>query len=149
MEEEVKSLIVGAKILSKRTNTMWDKLLASARLQTEYMDTKKPGWFYTGWPKISGWTVFFTLYECFGNDPRVLIKEDISTGDFVFQVILTQKCFLDIPVRLTYGSGLYQSKEENCTAGLWRKQTLIKRMSRLEFAATAKAKYLERSSRRG
>lgn len=129
----MKSLIFGAKILSKRSNTMGDKLLASARLQTEYMNPRKTWVIYTGCPRISRWTVFFTSNECFGNDPRVLSNEEILTGEFVLQVTLTHKFFLDISVTLTYGSGLYFQSRRRKTAlrVLWRKQALIKRMSRL------------------
>lgn len=145
VKETLKILIVGAKILSKRMNIVWDNLLAS-----NIWTSGKVGWFYTGCPWISRRRIFFTSYEGLGNVTHVLSIDDILTGDLFSKWHWHTKGFSTSPLHCRIGVDyIYQSRRrKNALRVLWRHQALIKRNPRSESGTTAKTKYLERSSSR-
>lgn len=116
MEEAVKSLQIKPKFLAKRSNTKWDIPLPNVkeanmwtgsvlmyklvRLQTEYMGSwstritlhvvpmdfreEQPG-------------VFLFRYGQVEDVLAVSNKAGIATGDYVLQITMTRKNFMDIP----------------------------------------------------
>lgn len=101
MEEALKCLKIVPKILCKRSNAMWDILLASEeetkqlsgsilrtktlRLQTEYMGTRRTRVTLHGVSmdiKEDHVGDFFALYGQVEEVARILSKTDVPTGDF-------------------------------------------------------------------
>lgn len=110
MEEALKCLEIGPKILARKSNALWVILLAtdeeakqlagstlatkSVRLQTEYIGTRRKK--VTSMVAING-NRLGALFCQVRRGGGCLCKSEIATGDFVLQVILTHKSFGEIP----------------------------------------------------
>lgn len=118
MEESLKSLNTGAKVLAHRSNTMWGILLVteevaktlavnlltikSLRFLNEYMDTRKTR------ITLHGLSMYITDDHIGGLLCRLWTsslksKMGIATSDFEVMVTLTRQKFIEIPNVLTCG----------------------------------------------
>lgn len=105
MEETLKSLLIAPKILMKRSNSIWDSLLATEeetkllagsilttkaiRLQTEYMGIRVTLYGFPWTSLRTGWRSFYQVQI---NHGCLIVTED-----FVLQETMTRKSFLDVP----------------------------------------------------
>lgn len=109
MEEVLKALNISPNVLARRSNAMWDILLATekevkqlagsirmmknVRLQTMYMATRRKKLRCMWCPWISGMDSFFSKYGLVEEVNAIISKFGITTGDMVLQVTLTQQAF--------------------------------------------------------
>lgn len=116
MEEALKVLNIHPKILARRSNALWDLLLASEeqaktlagsvlftksiRLQTEYMGTCRTRVTIHGVPvdiTTNRMGSFFTKYGEVNEVKALSSKSGIETGDMEVQITLDQHNFREIP----------------------------------------------------
>lgn len=116
MEEALKVLNIHPKILARRSNALWDLLLASEeqaktlagsvlftksiRLQTEYMGTCRTRVTIHGVPvdiTTNRMGAFFTKYGEVNEVKALSSKSGIETGDMEVQITLDQHNFREIP----------------------------------------------------
>lgn len=118
MEEALKCLNIGAKVLARRSNAIWNVLVEtenaaeplitkSVRLQMEYMGTRRTKVTLHREPLYiteNHFGFFFAKFREVVDISSVKSKVGIATGDFEVTVTLTKKNFMDIPNVLICGS---------------------------------------------
>lgn len=127
MEEALKTLNIGAKILSRRSSMMWDILLASEeaakalagstlttkmlRLQTKYMGTWKTCITLHRVPMYITEDHLGAFFSSFGPVEGLILikgKSGIATSDFEVLVTLTRPKFNNVPNVITcVGRNIY------------------------------------------